>query len=309
MTVHCTRFKIPVTEPFRLDLTIWALRRRQINIVDRRADGRYSRILVFANQAVEATIAQQASDGEPGLTVTLRSGLAITEETKKDAQALVIKVLRLPVDLRSFYLLAERSSILKQVVEQFFGVRPPRFPSVFEALMNSIACQQVSLESGLTTLNRFSREFGVCYQANGISSYAFPRAVDLIEASEETIKRLGFSLQKARAIKELSTGIITNRVDLSTLDGKTNAEVVEYLSGIRGIGRWSSEYTLLRGLGRLDSFPGDDVGAQNNLQRLFCLEAKSGYDEIKELVAQWAPYQGFVYFNLLLEKLRQKGFV
>jgi DNA-3-methyladenine glycosylase II len=44
----------------------------------------------------------------------------------------------------------------------------------------------------------------------------------------------------------------------------TNREAIAYLSRIRGIGRWSAEYVLLRGLGRLDTFPGDDVGAQIN---------------------------------------------
>jgi DNA-3-methyladenine glycosylase II len=133
--------------------------------------------------------------------------------------------------------------------------------------------------------------------------------VDLLDVPEERITELGFSRQKTRAIKDLTAHFAADGTDLSQLDHITNDHAVAYLTGIRGIGRWSAEYVLLRGLGRLDSFPGDDVGAQNNLQRLFHRDTKPGYDEIKELVARWSPYQGVVYFHLLLEKLRTKGFV
>jgi DNA-3-methyladenine glycosylase II len=93
-------------------------------------------------------------------------------------------------------------------------------------------------------------------------------------------------------------------VDLARLEGVTNSEAMDNLSRIRGIGRWSAEYVLLRGLGRLDTFPGDDVGAQNNVQRLFHLADKPTYDHIRQLTSRWHLYEGFVYFHLLLDRLR-----
>ena len=63
------------------------------------------------------------------------------------------------------------------------------------------------------------------------------------------------------------------------------------------------------GLGRLDSLPGDDIGAQNNLQRLFHLADKPTYEHIGQLTSPWHPYEGFVYFDLLLEKLRAIGVI
>ncbi len=91
------------------------------------------------------------------------------------------------------------------------------------------------------------------------------------------------------------------------LEGLDNDQAVVELSRIHGIGRWSAEYVLLRGLGRLDTFPGDDVGAQNNLQRLFHLAGKPDYDRIRQLSSPWHPYEGVVYFHLLLDKLRANG--
>jgi DNA-3-methyladenine glycosylase II len=303
------RLIIPVTTPFRLDFTAWALRRRQSNIVDRWAGNEYIRVLVDGDRAVEVTVAQLAWDVAPQLAVTLRSDHKLTEGFPAHVQLLLQQMLGLAADLRPFYSLARSSDILRGLVEQFLGVRPPRFPTMFEALVNSIACQQVSLDSGIAALNRLSERFGVRLGSSGTVSCAFPRPMDLRDAPDPSILELGFSRQKTRAIKELSQDASSDYLDLGGLERMTNDHAVRYLSNLQGIGRWSAEYALLRGLGRLDMFPGDDVGAQNNLQRLFHLDAKPGYDEIKDLVAEWNPYQGLVYFHLLLEKLELKGLV
>ena len=301
-------FTVPVTAPFRLDFTAWALRRRESNIVDQWTDGHYARLLVIRDRAVWVTIAQPKGAGRE-LIVRLRSDQRIDERLREQVRSLVHKMFGLTTDLGAFYRLAEHDVLLKHLVAEFAGVRPPRFPTVFEALLNSIACQQVSLDSGIAALNKVARTFGVSLVNDGVTHYAFPRPGDLRDVPEERITELGFSRQKARAMKDLTERVVADGIDLAHLDYMTNDQAVAYLTGIRGIGRWSAEYVLLRGLGRLDSFPGDDVGAQNNLQQLFHRDTRPGYDEIKELVARWSPYQGVVYFHLLLGKLRTKGFV
>ena len=89
----------------------------------------------------------------------------------------------------------------------------------------------------------------------------------------------------------------------------TNDEAIKFLSSLHGIGRWSAEYVLLRGMGRVNIFPGDDVGAKNNLQRLFHMDKRPSYADIKEMTSQWHPFEGLVYFHLLLEKLHARGII
>jgi DNA-3-methyladenine glycosylase II len=75
------------------------------------------------------------------------------------------------------------------------------------------------------------------------------------------------------------------------------------------VGRWTAEYVMLRGLGRLDIFPGDDVGAHNKLRRFLQIDTELDYGSVKQLVAPWYPYAGVVYFHLLLDSLSQTGVV
>jgi DNA-3-methyladenine glycosylase II len=298
---------LPVTRPFRLDLTVWALRRRAKNAVDRWDDGRYSRVIVADGGPVRLTVIQATAGFGPTLTVTLESATRISARAAHDAGLRVQQMLGLAVDLQPFYQRARDDVVIGPLVERFCGVRPPRFPTVFEGLVNSIACQQVTLDLGIVLLNRLSERFGAPMVTQGAVQHAFPTPADLADAPEEAIRELGFSRQKTRAIQELSTQVADTTVDLARLEGLNNTEAVADLSRIRGIGRWSAEYVLLRGLGRLDTFPGDDVGAQNNLQRLFHLADKPTYDQIRQLTSPWHPYEGLVYFHLLLDKLRANG--
>jgi DNA-3-methyladenine glycosylase II len=66
---------------------------------------------------------------------------------------------------------------------------------------------------------------------------------------------------------------------------------------------------LLRGLGRLHVFPGDDVGAHNKLRRLFGIDMPLDHESVQQLVARWQPYAGVVYFHLLLDSLSRAGLV
>ena len=293
--------------PFRLDLTVWALRRRKTNMVDRWDGGRYSRILVLDGHPVGVVITQAGTSRNPNLSITLHCQKAITVQAEKMSLSVIRKMLGLEINLQPFYRLVAEKPPLGELAEEFSGVKPPRFPTLFEALVNAVACQQMTLDVGILLINRLAQRFGIGLAVNGPMQQAFPRPEDLENAAEADIKDLGYSAQKARAINELARTFIHRHTDFVNLDEMANGEIVRYLTTLRGIGRWSAEYALLRGLGRLDVFPGDDVGARNNLQRLFHLPNKPDYEKINELTSRWHPYEGLVYFHLLLEKLRRKG--
>ncbi len=303
------KLSLNAAPPFRLDFTAWALRRRQKNLIDRWDGNTYRRIVVFENDPIQLAVTQFGTTREPKLVIALQSGKEITAPVRKQVKALVTRMLGLDVDLRPFYALAKKNEILKSLAAQFRGVKPPRFPIVFEALVNAIACQQITLDLGIALLNRLSERCGSRFVDGEATYYAFPRPVDLVNLSEEEFKKLGYSSQKARAIHELAARVTNNEIELTMLEQMTNGEALDFLLALRGIGRWSAEYALLRGLGRLNVFPGDDVGAQNNLQRLFELNLRPDYEKISKLTSQWSPYEGLVYFHLLLDKLKQKGVI
>lgn len=221
--------------------------------------------------------------------------------------ALVERMLGTQVDLTRFYRLAARQPELGDLVRRFRGVKPPRFPTVFESLLNAFACQQLSLALGVLLLNRLAENYGVAFEQSGRRTYAFPRPEDLSAQQPEALGRLGFSRQKARAIIELSLAERERRLNLEKFTGLEGDTLLGQLHALRGVGRWSAEYVSLRGLGQLQVFPGDDVGAQNKLQRYLGLRKTPNYETVRRQLAPWGDYAGLIYFHLLLHGLAEKG--
>ncbi len=221
------------------------------------------------------------------------------------------RLLGLRVDLSEWYRVARRDVRLRTLAERFRGLKPPRFPSVFEALINAFACQQLSLEVGLELLNRLAALSNAHVQAHTGrgTHYAFPAPFDLARWSPSRLRTLGFSRQKARAVIELARAITECRLELESLDRESDDAIREQLSPLRGVGRWTAEYVLLRGLGRLHVFPGDDVGAQNKLARWLGRARPLDYLGVRRAIRRWQPYAGMVYFHLLLDDLMRQGVI
>lgn len=196
---------------------------------------------------------------------------------------------------------------MRELAGRFRGLKPPRFPTVFEALVNGIACQQLSLVVGITLLNRLSAACGVGFAGSNGVQYAFPRPEDLAMMKIKDLSLLGFSRNKGQALIELASGIAEGRLDVEGLTNLENLEALAHLLELRGVGRWTAEYILLRGLGRINLFPGDDVGARNNLSRWLHLRKPLDYDRVGHVLRTWRPHAGLIYFHLLLDGLERSG--
>jgi DNA-3-methyladenine glycosylase II len=275
--------------------------------LDRWDGATYRRVLLFDDVPIEVNVHQNGPSQAPRLQVTL-SGARLRPEYKQQAKIIVTKMLGLRIDLAPFYEMASRDPKLSSLVEKFRGVKPPRFPSIFETLANAFALQQFSLTVGIELLNRLIRACGLSLkQDDGTTQYAFPRPQDLLKLDPSAIRELGFSGSKVRAFLELSENVVSGRVDFTSLERMDNGTVVSSLLELRGVGRWTAEYVLLRGLAPLDVFPGDDVGARNRLAKWMNRKQPLDYAGVAQLTKRWHPYAGMVYFHMLLEGLSESG--
>jgi DNA-3-methyladenine glycosylase II len=289
--------------PFRLDLTVWALRRRSHNAVDRwDAAATYRRVLSLDGAPVALSVTQHGAPDAPHLSVLLAGG-SVDERTAALARSALDRLLGLSVDLSAFTAMAATDPVLRPLAGRMRGLKPPRFPSVFEALVNGVACQQLSLAVGIHLLNRLTADRGRALTDDPGGPRAFPGPEELATREPDQLKQHGFSTAKARTIIETARAIVAGDLDLEALHQLDDVTAVDRLTSLRGIGRWTAEYVLLRGLGRLHVFPGDDVGAHNKLRRLLAIDTPLDYEAVRRLMARWHPHAGVVYFHLLLDSL------
>lgn len=299
-------FDLEPLPPFRLDLTAWALRRRPGNLVDRWEDGVYRRAMYVNGRLVEVS-ARQVRPPERAVIEIQVAGAGRSRATQAAIASLVTRMLGLGIDLVPFYRMANRDPVLGPLAAEFRGLKPPRLPSVFETLVNAIACQQLTLTVGLVLLNRLAETCRA--RSGGAASLPFPRAGEVARLAPRQLRTLGFSRQKVRALRGLAAAADAGEIDLESLEGLADDDALDALCRLRGIGRWSAEYVLLRGLGRLSVFPGDDVGARNNLEHWLKLRRRLDYHGARRRLRRWEPYAGLVYFHLLLRQLAERGYV
>jgi DNA-3-methyladenine glycosylase II len=257
---------------------------------------------------VEIAVAQIGPPETPRLRISVEGEWA-GPDARPAVTAALERMLGLRINLAEFERFASHDDRLAPLARRFRWMKPPRFPSVFECLVNAIACQQVTLTMGVRLLGLLAVAHGLAVGGRDTPVHAFPRPEDLARLRPEEFRSLGFSRQKARALIEVSDAIAEGCVDLEALASESEEAALDRLSRLRGVGRWTAEYILLRGLGRVHIFPGDDVGARNNLLRWLGLTGPLDYEGVRRTLNPWSAYGGLIYFHLLLDRLAEAGYV
>ena len=302
-------FEIDPLPPYRLDLTAWALKRRADNTWDRwEADTRsYHRLLVVEGRPLDVAVTQYGTTDAPNLRVTVAGGPHCADSSAQavedSVRPVVSGLLGTEIDITDFYGMAENDTTLRPLATRLRGLKPPRYQTLFEALTNAITCQQITLTAGIRILARLADRCGAALD----DARSFPQSAQVAKLSDEELRRIGYSRQKSRAMMELSALSEQGGLEREHISNLSDEEAVARLRKLYGVGRWTAEYALLRGDGRLRIFPGDDVGVRRRLEQWLGLQEKLDYDGVQLALEPWHPYVGLVYLHLLTDSLVESG--
>jgi len=290
-------YDLAVVTPYRLDLTVSVLRRLSTNIVDIFThDGHYMRALDGVGGRVIVDVVQRRADS---LEVTIDAP-AIEHAP---ALALVRRMLGADRDLAHFLRAAARLTWLEGLAGRMLGVKPPRYPTLWEAFVNTIAFQQVSLQAASAITRRLIVACGQPAERNGMTFYAFPSAERVLRAKKSALSSVGFSATKLATLERVGEAIAEGVLDEATLEEQSSVDAATTLQGFKGIGPWTAAVILLRGLGRLDVFPLRDTSVARNLR----LVGGDASLDVTAIVESLRPQQGMLYYHLLLARLEARG--
>ena len=269
--------------------------------------GTYSRLMVHDSQPIDVSVSQTGSINTPLLLVTAivdADSVDVADDVIRGAMEPVIRgLLGTDVDLSEFHRMSSTDTTLSPLATKLMGLKPPRYPTLFEALTNAITCQQITLTAGLRILGRLAHACG----ARTEDAVSFPLPENVVQLSAQDLIDLGYSRQKARAMVELSALAADGELERSISSDLNDGEAVERLRRLYGVGRWSAEYALLRGDGRLNIFPGDDVGVRKHLEKWLGLSHRLDYGGVSRILETWQPFGGMIYLHLLTASLVDSG--
>ncbi len=291
-----TSHEISVITPYRLDLTVSTLRRLPTNLVDiYTADGRYLRALGEFTEPVVVSVTQPRAD-VLAVSVTGRAGDTVP------ALACVRRILGTKRDVSNFDRHAQKMAWLAPLARRMRGLKPPRYPGLFEACANAIIFQQVSLHAASAIMRRLIVELGTQVEYDGVPLLIFPAVERFLGADDAVIRAAGLSASKLATLRRAGEAIATGALSEAMLEERSSADAALLLQNIKGIGPWTAAVILLRGVGRLDMFPGNDSGVAANLALITGERVDPG-----PIVEALGPQRGMLYFNLLLARLEARG--
>jgi len=290
--------------PFHLEATVRVLQRRASNRVDRWDGERYQRLLPSAAGPVLIEVHNAGSIDAPALQ--LAWPLAPPGFDGTVLVPLVRRLLGLGVDPAVLEHCTRLQPRLHLLAASLRGMRPPRFPDLFESVANVIPFQQLSLDAGVAVVGRLVQRFGVSCPWQGQRYHAFPAAARVGRARICSLTACGLSARKAQALRELAVRIEAGDISERMIEGLDSTAALEQLIAQPGIGPWTAAVILLRGFGRLDVFPPGDVGAIGSLRRLLHLRSDAS---LERLVRRCGAQRGYLYFFGLAGRLLERSLI
>jgi DNA-3-methyladenine glycosylase II len=176
------------------------------------------------------------------------------------------------------------------------GLRPVLIPDLFETIVWAILGQQITVAFAAKCKRALVGRYGERAAVDGRTHQFFPRPEVLAEAREAELAALQLSRQKIRYVTGIAREVARGGLDLDALRKMEAEEVLERLQSIVGIGRWTAEYVLLRGLGHRDAIPAADGGLRRVIGRAYGLGRNATEEEVRRYAEAWRGWRGFAAF-------------
>ena len=205
----------------------------------------------------------------------------------------------LDLDVPGFYRATAADPVLASLVPRLYGLRPTLASLPFEMLVGSVCAQQVNLTFAFTVRARLVRRYGTPVRLNGGTVYAFPEPAVLARARVRDLRRMQLTVRKAEYIVGLAKRIVSGELDLPALVSGSNDQVVESLMAVRGLGRWTAEWFLARGLGRGDVCPAGDLAVRKAFAHFYNRGRAFSERAIRRRAARWGDHQNLAVHYLL----------
>jgi len=169
------------------------------------------------------------------------------------------------------------AKIIMQVGDYNVKITKNRYQSLVEAIIS----QQLSGSAANSIIKKFRK----LYKSK------FPKPRDVIKTSDSKLRTTGLSKMKIVYIKELSKKIESKELNMRKISTQSDEQVIEVLTDVKGIGRWTAEMFLIFSLGRLDILPVGDLGLKKGIQSMYSLKELPEKEQIEQLAESWKPYR------------------
>jgi len=262
-------------------------------------DGHFRQALEIDGIPVLVDVASQGTVDAPELSLAIRSAHPIPGPVKTQARDMIARIFSIEDDLTQFYQAMHADPLMAGLTRRLRGLRAPATPTVFEALVDSVVEQQISLAAAHSMERRLIRVAGPSLSLDDGTYFCYPAPAVLAGTTDATFRSCGLTLRKGEYIRGIAKAILAGDFDPESFREYPDTEsIIGELVKIRGIGRWTAELTILRGLHRADAFPADDVGVRRFISQYYLGGRKITSTDAREFAGRWGDWKGFAAYYL-----------
>jgi DNA-3-methyladenine glycosylase II len=232
-------------------------------------------------------------DGEPIRGEAVVSSADVSIEAVRDQ---VARTLSLDHDGTGWDEVGRRDPVIGRLQAEFDHLRPVCFYSPYEAAVQAIIGQRISMRQAATIKTAIAREHGQAIDIGGqrINAFALPQDLTDVNVAH------GLTPEKLRRLHEVARAALEGRLDAARLRAMPYDEALAALREIRGIGEWSAGHVLLRGAGLADAVPLSDPRTRTAIRAAYELKAQPDEAALTAISDAWRPFRmwGFVLIRL-----------
>jgi DNA-3-methyladenine glycosylase II len=192
---------------------------------------------------------------------------------------------------RARRLLMRRDPVLAEIIRRHgpCGLADDQRTDPFQALVEAILWQQLSTRAAAAIYRRFLAL---------LPDSRFPLPVEVLALSDPQLRSAGVTRPKITYLRDLCTKIVSGETPIDRLDALSDEQVIEALTKVKGIGRWTAEMFLMFRLHRPDVLPVDDLGIVKAIQRAYGLRKPPTPARIQQIGKVWRPYRSVASWYL-----------
>lgn len=199
----------------------------------------------------------------------------------------IINQIKNKLNLKSYKEIIEylaKDKILYESIRQIeYEITPELDIDIYLSLLNSIISQQLSTKVVRVIWRRFTDLF-----VNG-----YPKPEILLSTDHSVLRGIGLSNNKAGYVKNVADFSMRKDMSFEFLHQRTDVEIINYLTQIKGVGKWTVQMILMFPMDRPNVFPVDDLGIQNVMKRIYQIDLKKKElkQKLNEIAENWHPYK------------------
>ena len=208
----------------------------------------------------------------------------------------VARTLSLDHDGTGWEEVGQRDPVIGRFQAEFDYLRPVCFYSPYEAAVQAVIGQRISMRQAATIKTALAKEHGEVLEIAGQRLDAFALPQSLTDVSQAH----GLTDEKLRRLHEVALAALEGRLDAAFLRAQPYDEALAGLREIRGIGEWSAAHVLLRGAGLADAVPVSDPVTRTAIRAAYELKAQPDEAQLMAIAKSWRPFRmwGFVLVRL-----------